>query len=395
MGTRGFRIAFAWMTPALLAAALTAQAQAPRPGIDRPIRVAMFKGHGSGADTWHTNIHTSHNVMASLLANPAQAGLGPNLEVPPAGFTFHSMPVGADSANQCVCLPTAERVASFAAALDSFDVLVMSSASNLGALISEPAHRQAFQNFWAAKGYVAIHAVTDSKGTWTPLDSIHGTQFNNHPVEQTAQIRRDSVHQDEAAWQYLNRGLFSNGTDTSFFEEWLFYTNSGAQIRARADLKPTVRLVETGMTGISSIAMGDHPLSWYRQLPTGGRMFYTGMGHRANVWQGNRVFRRQIYNAILWASQYGLPTAIQPGNKGRRAARDGFRVSRTPGAFMVTVLPEGPHTLELTAIDGRRIALKKSDGTMKSHDFRGLRSGIYAVSVTTSAGRSRSLVAVE
>jgi hypothetical protein len=389
----------------VLAGAIAAQAQVIRPGIDRPLRVGMFKGVGGNTQYWHTNIHTSHTVMAGILANPGVSNLGDLLVVPPAGFTFQSMFISRNDADtvECTstgCRPTPAQLALFIGALDTLDVLVISSSGNFGALVTDSAQRQAFANFWTHKGYVGIHEVTDTKGTWAPLDTIHGTRFNNHPSEQVAQIRRDSVHQDEAAWQFLNKGLFANGTDTSFREEWLFFTNSGAQIRSRPFLKPTVKLVEAEMTGLSggAMAMGDHPLSWYRALPTGGRVFYTGMGHRTQVWQGTRAFRRQIYNAILWTAKYdSLSTvSIHPGNKFLQegAARDYSRLWVSAGILTVTVIPKGGHTVELIGIDGRRIALQKGEGQEKAYEFRDLRAGVYVVGVTTSEGRSRSLVTI-
>jgi type 1 glutamine amidotransferase len=401
MSTLRLNVIWAGMLFPVLAGAVTAQAQVIRPGIDRPIRVGMFKGMGSGTNSWHTNVHTSHTVMAGMLANPLTANLGPDLVIPPAGFIFYSMPVALNNGTECAsngCGPTPEQLLMIVGSLDTLDVLVMSSTTAIGSRITDPAQRLAFETFWETKGYVSIHATTDSKGRWPKQDSVHGTQFNNHPAEQVATIRRDSAHQGDSAWQYLNRGLFSNGTDTSFLEEWFFYTDSGAGIRAKPYLKPTVKLVEAGMTGITSLAMGDHPTSWYRQFPTGGRTFYTGLGHRANVWRDTRTFRRQIYNAILWAAKYdSLSTvSINPGNKALResAARDHSRLSVSPGILIVTVIPEGVHTVELIGIDGRRVALQKGEGREMAYNFAGLRSGVYVVGVTTSEGHSQRLVTV-
>lgn len=368
-----------------------------RPGVDRPIRVAMFKGIGPGMN-WHSSIHTSHTVMASLLANPGSSGLGDSLTVPPAGFTFYSVKTKLNSTgSECAgngCGPDAEEIARFVAYVrDSADVMVLANSTFFGGMVTDDAQRQILANFWNTKGYVGIHAIADSKGAWTPLDSVHGTQFNNHPNEQSARIRIDTVHRNEAAWRNLNRGVFSNGADTSFVEEWFFYTNSGAQIRARPSLKPTLNLDETGMTNIGgSLAMGDHPMSWYRELPAGGRTFYTGLGHRANVWQENRGFRRQIYNAILWASKYASPTSLRPGPVSS-SARGAFLATAARRTLKIRVIPEGAHVVELVGVDGRRLAARKG-GTGQAHAFEGLRPGTYAVTVTTAEGRARGLVPV-
>lgn len=385
-------------------APLTHAEETVKPGKDRPIRVGMFKGTGTGANYWHTNIHTSHNVIRTLLTNPSAAGLGDSLLVPPAGFTFYSMPVALNNAGTAECAgsgcgPTAAQIAEFAGALDTLDVMILSSVVNFGSRVQNAAQRQAIADFWTNKGYVAIHAITDSHGSWAPLDTIHGTRFRGHPAEQNGTIRRDSVFQDEKAWQELNRGVFSNGLDTTFFEEWFFFTTSGAAIRSTAFLKPTVKLDESSINPGSQTRMGDHPHSWYRELPSGGRFFYTAVGHRSQVWENVRSFRRQVYNAIVWTAKFDAAdtstTSIRTPQMAPGAASDYSRLSVAPGALTVTMIPAGAHTVELLSVDGKRIALQTGEGREKAYNFTGLRSGVYAVSVKTAAGRSNRLVTIQ
>ncbi|MCD6025002.1 MAG: hypothetical protein K0Q91_1918 [Fibrobacteria bacterium] len=391
---------------ALLGFAASVWAQG-KPGIDRPIRVAMFRGTGN--TYWHTNIHTSHTVMATMLADPAAAGLGDSLVVPTAGFYFRTMPTAAGTGGpdgtcggQSTCGPDAAAISAFVAYLqDSADVMILSSVVNFGTRVTNATQRDAIANFWTTKGYVGIHAISDSKGTWGPLDTIHGTQFNNHPAEQVAKLRLDSVYQTDSSWMFLNKAVFSGGnSDSSFIEEWFFFTNSGAQIRARPFLKPTQKLIETGMTGIQNLAMGEnHPHSWFRALPTGGRTFYTGMGHRTNVWQGTRAFRRTIYNAILWTAKYDslskVPVAINPGRKAPGAATQYSRLAAGQGMLTVTTIQPGSHKVELLGVDGSRIAMQQGTGAERAYNFTGLRAGVYAVAVTGPAGRSHRLVTIQ
>lgn len=379
-----------------------------RPGIDRPIRVAMFRGTGVGGGTyWHANIHTSHTVMANILSNPAGSSLGDSLVIPPAGFTFRTMQTAAGNGGPdgtCAgngCGPDAAAIASFVSYLqDSADVMILSCVVNFGSRVTNAAHRDVIANFWNTKGYVAIHAISDSKGTWAPLDTIHGTQFNNHPAEQTGTLRIDSVFQNDPSWQYLNKGIFANGLDSNFIEEWFFYTNSGAQIRARAGLKPTTKLIESTVNASANLLMGDHPHSWFRELPSGGRMFYTGLGHRPNVWQGTRAFRRQVYNAILWSAKYDslsqdTGVSIRYNTKAPGQASQYSYLATSAGAVTVTTIQPGPHKVELLGMDGRRVAVQQGAGAGQAYSFSGLRSGVYAVAVTSAAGRSNRLVTIQ
>src|SRR5690606_20583565 len=95
------------------------------------------------------------------------------------------------------CGASQAHIAEFVAALDTTDVMIMSSVVNFGSRVTNAGHRQAIANFWTNKGYVAIHAITDSHGNWDPLDTIHGTQFRGHPAEQNGMVRVDSVFQEE------------------------------------------------------------------------------------------------------------------------------------------------------------------------------------------------------
>jgi type 1 glutamine amidotransferase len=45
---------------------------------------------------------------------------------------------------------------------------------------------------------------------------------------------------------------------------------------------------------------GDYPQSWERTFGK-GRVFYTSLGHRADIWTNDPVFRAHITGGIRWA----------------------------------------------------------------------------------------------
>lgn len=385
----------------VLALAADAAVASERPGLDRPIRVGMFKGTGPNR-YWHTNIHTSHALMREILARPDTAGLGDSLVIPPAGFTFHSMPVAPDHTDTAECMgsgcgPTQSQIAAFVSAMDTLDVIIMSSVTDWGSRVTDSMHRNAFRNFWRNKGYVAVHGMTDSYATWAPLDSIHGARLRGWPVQQLFTVRRDSVFMLDPAWRQLNRGVFSNGLDTSFFEEPIYFTESGETIRARSHLRPTVNLVESSVLNPGAhLPMGDHPYSWYRQLPEGGRFFYTALGHRWQVWQTTRMFRRQLYNAVLWAAgadSTGVVSVREPADKNLAEFSGVARLSFSGGVLSVSVLRDGAHALEIRNLDGRLVAARRGTGAA-SHRFEGLKAGMHVLAVETTTGRAATLVTV-
>lgn len=355
----------------------------------RPVRVGLFRGAGSGAGTyWHSNIHTAATVLQTLLADPGAAGLGDSLVLPNQGFAFYATPVapnttGGDCAGNG-CGPTADQLAEIVRALDTLDVLVLNSNVALGSRVPDGPQRRAFEKFWNTKGVVSIHESIDSRGTWPESDSLHGTRFQNHPAEQLGKVRADSVHAAEPDWRALNRGVFPNGKDTTFFEEWVFFTNSGGQIRSRSSLKPTMNLNDSsllvGNTGIFLSA--DHPISWYRLLPTGGRFFYTTLGHRAQNWQGNRTFRRQLYNAILWAARVDSTGTV--GISAGARSPVSFEAFPQGRILRVRFADAASRLVTVRALDGGRVAkaLVRGEGALAVP-----RAGVYIVSTREGARR--------
>ena len=370
------------------------------PGKTRPIRVGILKGTGTGR-YWHTNMHTAGSSLASILSNPDGANLGANLVKPDSGFVFTQYGLTGTVSGT----PSSAQTDAFIAALDTLDVVILSCIVDMAnGIFTAGARRTAMANHWNTKGYVAIHASTDSYGTWPALDSVHAARFQNHPSgDRNGTLRLDTIGGGGPAkpeWAFLNRGL----ADTTFVEEWFSFTQNANVIRAYPNLQTTVNINEASYVGGLEGArqMGaDHPMSWYRKIGTTGRFFYTAVGHRAQNYQGGnnpRFLRRQLYNAILWTAGYDTVAApgvsIKPG-KAFGPASDYSRLSVSPSALTVTMIPEGNHTVELLTVNGQRVAFRQGSGSEKSYNFTGLRPGIYALAVGTTQGHSNRLVTIQ
>lgn len=380
-----------------IALAMAGSVYAQVPGKDRPIRVGQYKGTGQGR-YWHTNIHTSGAQLAAILANPDSTGLGPDIIKPTAGFSFTQFGLQSGTGTPSTGLRDA-----FIQALDTLDVVLISCFVDIGQSISAGAPRTALMNHIQKKGYIAVHATTDSYGTWPGLDSIHAARFQNHPSsDRNGRLRLDSLdgsYNTDPAWAYLNTSL----ADTTFTEEWFSFTTNGNVIRSYPGVKVTVNIDESSYAGGmgGARAMGtDHPMSWYRVFPEGGRFFYTAVGHRANIWAGGaanpRFLRRQLYNAILWTAGYDTAASVSIKPQAAKSLRfaDVSRMSAGEGALTVTMLQAGTHSVELTALDGRRIAMRRGEGRDFAYKFASLQPGVYSVSVNTQNGRSSQLVTV-
>jgi type 1 glutamine amidotransferase len=362
----------------------------------KPIRVGAFEGVGTSGAGWHDMIHTASRVIGTILANPDAENIGPNLVVPPGGvqYTPFGRVTGAGT-------PGTEEKASFLAALDTLDVVVFISNTAFETIFPDSTERARLADFWRRKGVVSIHTTTDSRGQWPLWDSLHGTRFRNHPsTDRTGTLRLDTAARADASWRFLNRSL----SDTAFQDEWMYFTATGESIRSTPGLKVTVNLDEATISGTNLPApMGDHPMSWYRDFPEGGRFFYTAMGHRPNVWTSAtnqpRFVRRQVYNAILWAAGVDSTGAVSVRNpqvtRAGRGFTDAARLSLSGGTLTVSLLRDGAHTVEILGLDGRRVASRRGAGR-GGYAFENLRPGaVYAVTVTAGGQRFTRMAVIK
>jgi type 1 glutamine amidotransferase len=358
-----------------------------------PIRVGIFKSVGPNR-YFHTNIHTAGSAIVTMLANPSAADLGPNLIIPKDGFvvTLFGVRDTVTSTGAPARTATDAQQAAFISALDTLDVVVFPSLTDFGGSMPDPSRRSRLLEFFQAKGVVSIHGSIDTYSTWPSWDSIHGTRFQNW----TSNDRLATLHLDTASKGDPNLGLLNRGLpDTArFFEEWMSFTTNGNVIRANAGLKVTVNIDESsydgGMGGAR--AMGaDHPMSWFREFSGGGRFFFTALGHRAQHYLGTgatNYVRRQLYNAVLWAAgadSNGV-VGVRPAGATRAGKGPEVRVSRSE--IHVRVAEETPFTVDIHALDGRRIASRqgRKAGTLVFNNCAP--HAVYLVTVTTPHSRA-------
>ncbi len=166
--------------------------------------------------------------------------------------------------------------------LAAYDVVVWLSTT--GDVLDDP-EQEAFEEFIrGGGGYIGIHAAADCEYDWPWYGELlgNGAWFNSHPSIQEARLETEI---DIAGW----------GDETFFTEEWYNF---------RENPRPVVRVLQTldeTSYDPGSGAMGDdHPITW-AHLFEGGRVFYTGLGHRSETYDDPR-FRDQLLAAVRWTS---------------------------------------------------------------------------------------------
>jgi type 1 glutamine amidotransferase len=291
------------------------------------------------------------------------------------------------------------------------DVVVVSNFVGIGGTFVDTAHRSRFTRFIRTKGLVSTHWSIDSYGAWAAWDSLHGARFQNKVSgDRYGTLRIDSAAMNNPDWRLLNRGL----PDTArFVEEWISFTTNSSTIRAVPGLTVTTNLSEAslsgGLGGMREMGV-DHVYSWYRTFQEGGRLFYTGLGHRAELFTGapsidstgdttrpsNHYLRRQLYNAILWAAgadSNGVVSVQKNASQNISKFSAAARIVNHGGTLVVSVLQSGAHRVEVRALNGALVASRRGTGRV-DHRIERLRPGVYTISVTANGHTLARLVTI-
>jgi type 1 glutamine amidotransferase len=137
----------------------------------------------------------------------------------------------------------------------------------------------------AGKGWVGVHAASDTEYDWPWYGGLVGAYFNAHPAIQPASIRvEDASHP-------ATRDLPNPWTRT---DEWY-----GFRDNPRARVNVLLSLDEGSYAPGDGGMNGDHPIAWY-QLYDGGRSFYTALGHTEESY-GEAAFVSHLAAGIAWA----------------------------------------------------------------------------------------------
>jgi type 1 glutamine amidotransferase len=141
----------------------------------------------------------------------------------------------------------------------------------------------AFQQYIrSGRGFVGIHAATDTEYDWPWYGQLVGAYFNGHPAVQLATVRVTTTTHPSTA------GLPASWPRT---DEWYNFRNINPNLTVLATLDEST--YSGGTTGLN------HPIAWYHEFE-GGRAFYTGGGH-TNESFDEPLFRQHLLGGIQYA----------------------------------------------------------------------------------------------
>jgi type 1 glutamine amidotransferase len=156
-----------------------------------------------------------------------------------------------------------------------------------GSLPLTPEAREAlFARVREGGGLVGVHSASDTWYEVPEYGALLGGVFDGHPWHEPVRI----LVEDPAHPATAHLGAAFALTDEIYqFRSW-----------ARGDLRVLLRLDPASVDlGRGKRRDGDYALAWTRPYGA-GRVFYTALGHRPEVWRDAR-FRRHLLGGILWA----------------------------------------------------------------------------------------------
>ena len=156
-----------------------------------------------------------------------------------------------------------------------------------GELPLTPQNRDAFIA-WVKNGgaFVGMHCASDTFYEYAPYQRMLGGVFNGHPWHQEVSV--EVVDASHPATKMLESGL--KITDEIYqFKDW--------------DSLPLRELLRIGNSSIDvskgARDDGNYAVAWCRDYGE-GRVFYTSLGHRPEVWMDPR-FRQHLLGGLDWA----------------------------------------------------------------------------------------------
>jgi uncharacterized protein len=171
--------------------------------------------------------------------------------------------------------------------LKNLDVIVFYTT---GELPFSDSQKKAFLDFIkSGKGFIGIHSATDTFYKWPEYGEMIGGYFNGHPWTQNDTVTINNLDPKNPISGHWEES-FSLQEETYQYKE---FNKDKVTVTMKLDTSKT-DMTKKGVKGT------EFPLTWYRDYGK-GRVFYTALGHRPEVWQDPR-FQKMIVNALKWAS---------------------------------------------------------------------------------------------
>lgn len=148
---------------------------------------------------------------------------------------------------------------------------------------------------WVQAGgaIIGVHSATDTLSDFPPYVQLIGGIFDGHPWNEEVTIAINDPAQ-AAMRPFLASSTATNSAGRATFkiaDEIYQFKSLNMDMHVLMSLDPATPKAEAGRV---------YPLAWTRE-PGDGRVFYTALGHRPEVWHDQR-FIKHLLAGIRWAT---------------------------------------------------------------------------------------------
>jgi type 1 glutamine amidotransferase len=165
--------------------------------------------------------------------------------------------------------------------------------------ISEDGEKALYDAIRSGKGFLGMHCGADTfghhgkrnKGAEDPYIQMIGGEFVSHGPQQVA-----TIEVVDPKFPGMDKGFGTSGRTFTINDEWYALKNMPEDLHVI--MVQRTEGMQSG--GAKEYERPNYPMTWARNHGK-GRVFYTSMGHREDVW-GNPMYQGLLLGALSWAT---------------------------------------------------------------------------------------------
>lgn len=232
--------------------------------------------------------------------------------------------------------------------LNQYDVVVFSNTS--GDAILDATQRATFEAYIANGGsYLGIHAASDTyrhssangsnTGTWDFYAELIGASVQQSPnhVSGTPQYSMDVLGTHPSTTNLPDPWV--KNEEYYYWENGYFGTGNVAVLEVEETIGPNNQVNSYD---------AERPMSWYKELPAGGKMFYTALGHSSSNFTSDQNFINHIEGALMWIISTTISVKYEEHT-------NPLQISQNNGVLTVQLNSKVPESIQLFNSFGQSI----------------------------------------
>lgn len=175
--------------------------------------------------------------------------------------------------------------------LEQYDVIIFLSTT--GDILNEEQQAAMERFIQSGKGFVGIHAASDTEYNWVWYTQLVGRMFAHHPANQTTRV---------TVVDHTFPGLERVPESYLWTDEWYAFGEEKIDgLNYLLTIDESMYNIQPHWDNNKKVGMGDfHPVAWYQEFD-GGRSYYNAMGHMPETFSDN-MFKEMLYGGIYWAA---------------------------------------------------------------------------------------------